>query len=97
VVGAIVGPERRGPHYRFTAPEADRCAVASWRVDGPTSLTLVSDPGPGGCRASAPTFDTRSLGGRTRLQPGDYTISLTVTSTRTGLSSSTSAGFTVGS
>jgi hypothetical protein len=85
--------------WAFGAPEADRCAVARWELRGPVSTSKTKDPrnssgATNGCFDDVQKFNTYFE--NVALTPGDYTIKLTVTNIKTGLSGSNSASFTVG-
>ncbi len=84
--------------WAFGAPDADRCAIAHWELTGPVSASTTKDPrnSPGatnGCFDGALKFNTYFS--NVALAPGDYTIQLTVTNLKSGLSGSNSAAFTV--
>lgn len=89
----VVGPltfERfdHNGEYGFFAYSADRCARSYWRLDGPGSIGGTQgkapwEPGGGtirGCFADPHQVFTNLLVSPAALPPGDYTISLTLTS-----------------
>jgi hypothetical protein len=81
-------------NYSFAAPNADRCASLSWVLSGPVTRSASTDLAPDTCYATAPQLDTRSIPS-TKLDPGNYTITLTIRSTKSGLTAASSTSFTV--
>jgi serine/threonine protein kinase len=91
VVGSITVTPTGGDNYRFTASDADKCAASSWILTGPTPGSQGSSV-PAGCFPSAHQIFNNQMGAPV-LEPGDYTITLTLT--RDGLTGTNSQRFTV--
>lgn len=73
-----------------SAPDADHCASAVWRVSGPVEYEQAA-PVPEGCWEGAHAFDTSWY--NLSLPPGDYVISIDVR--RGDAVGSSSAEFTI--
>ena len=90
VVGPLVTNVIGGGRVVVEAPNSDRCASATWTVNGPTSYSRSVEPPPGGCWDSAHRFDTSWDNGIWTLTPGTYSVSLTLTNVAGSTTSSTS-------
>lgn len=72
----------------INAPISDPCADATWTITGPTSY-VRSVASPDNCFAGPHSFDTARNNGIWLLNPGSYTVTLTLATTGGQTSSST--------